>query len=240
MGRRNVFVSFRLLHQQRLEPGGSSPFHFSPLSLSIIRARRTRGILSPDYLSDLQVQSLALSPGLPAKLLGRVTSPQLHRPITNSQDQSLWHTTALVQMQATNGRLLRYSAEFVWPACSTYSKQRLSAYDEDAVLSTTLLLSLPTCNGRVGATGMCLGGHLAYRCALDKRISAAICYFATDVHSHSLGAGKQDDSLQRAGDIKGELVMVSQAIASPPASNAVVVRRSLARRTITYHPRDEI
>ena len=86
--------------------------------------------------------------------------------------------------------------------------QKLWAYDEDAVLSVTTLRELPTCNGRIGATGMCLGGHLAYRCALDKRIAATVCYFATDMHSHSLGEGKNDDSLQRAGDIKGELVMV--------------------------------
>lgn len=26
---------------------------------------------------------------------------------------------------------------------------------------------------------MCLGGHLAFRAAFDKRISAAVCYFAT-------------------------------------------------------------
>ncbi len=55
---------------------------------------------------------------------------------------------------------------------------------------------------------MCLGGHLAYRAALDERVSAAVCYFATDIHSHSLGEGKKDDSLERAGDIKGEMVMV--------------------------------
>jgi len=86
--------------------------------------------------------------------------------------------------------------------------KKLAAYDEDAELSVTTLLGLKTCDGKVGATGMCLGGHLAYRCALDKRVSAAVCYFATDIHSHSLGAGKQDDSLQRAKDIKGELVMI--------------------------------
>ena len=55
---------------------------------------------------------------------------------------------------------------------------------------------------------MCLGGHLAYRCAFDNRVAAAVCYFATDIHSHSLGQGKNDDSLDRAGDIKSELVMV--------------------------------
>ena len=87
-------------------------------------------------------------------------------------------------------------------------KKKLAAYDEDAELSVTTLLGLKTCNGRIGATGMCLGGHLAYRCALDARVTAAVCYFATDIHSHSLGAGTQDDSLQRAKDIKGELVMI--------------------------------
>lgn len=56
---------------------------------------------------------------------------------------------------------------------------------------------------------MCLGGHLAYRCALDQRVKAAVCYFATDIHSATLGEGKKDDSLARAGDIKGELAMVS-------------------------------
>lgn len=55
---------------------------------------------------------------------------------------------------------------------------------------------------------MCLGGHLAYRCALDPRVVSAICYFATDIHSKTLGAGKNDDSLARVKDIKGELVMI--------------------------------
>jgi dienelactone hydrolase len=86
--------------------------------------------------------------------------------------------------------------------------KKVAAYDEDAELSVTTLLSLKTCNGRIGATGMCLGGHLAFRCALDARVSAAVCYFATDIHSHSLGKGKEDDSLKRIGDIKGELVMI--------------------------------
>ncbi|MCJ1445608.1 MAG: hypothetical protein MMC23_006113 [Stictis urceolatum] len=87
-------------------------------------------------------------------------------------------------------------------------KKKLSAYDEDARLSVTTLISLPTCTGRIGATGMCLGGHLAYRCALDARVSATVCYFATDIHSRSLGAGKSDDSLARAGEIRGEMVMI--------------------------------
>lgn len=95
------------------------------------------------------------------------------------------------------------------PARLLTEMQKTAAYDEDASLCVDYLLSLPTCNGRVGATGMCLGGHLAYRCALDSRVKAAVCYFATDIHSKTLGEGKNDDSLARAGDIKGELLMVS-------------------------------
>ena len=55
---------------------------------------------------------------------------------------------------------------------------------------------------------MCLGGHLAFRCAFDKRIRAAVCYFATDIHSPTLGHGKNDDSLDRVKEITGELIMV--------------------------------
>jgi carboxymethylenebutenolidase len=87
-------------------------------------------------------------------------------------------------------------------------EKKLSAYDEDATLSVDLLTSMETCNGRIGATGMCLGGHLAFRCAFDKRIRAAVCYFATDIHSQTLGKGKNDDSIKRVKDISGELIMV--------------------------------
>ncbi|KAK1774815.1 Alpha/Beta hydrolase protein [Copromyces sp. CBS 386.78] len=63
----------------------------------------------------------------------------------------------------------------------------LDSYDEDSRRTVDYLLSLPTCTGRIGATGMCLGGHLALRAALDPRITAAIAYFGTDIHSRTLG-----------------------------------------------------
>lgn len=77
---------------------------------------------------------------------------------------------------------------------------------QDATLSVDLLSSLPNCNRRIAATGMCLGGHLALRCAFDPRVLATFCYFATDVHSATLGKGKSDDTLVkiRRGDLKGK------------------------------------
>ncbi|TGZ77797.1 alpha/beta-hydrolase [Ascodesmis nigricans] len=89
-------------------------------------------------------------------------------------------------------------------------RKRVMAYDEDARLCVDALLEMRTCNGKIGATGMCLGGHLAFRAAFHERVTAAVCYFATDIHSHTLGVGKNDDSLDRVkrGDIKGELAMI--------------------------------
>ena len=82
---------------------------------------------------------------------------------------------------------------------------------------------------------MCLGGHLAYRCALDARVAAAVCYFATDIHSHSLGEGKKDDSLQRAGDISGELVMIfgKQDNHVPPEGRDLI-RKTLHQENVCF------
>ncbi|ODQ65345.1 alpha/beta-hydrolase [Nadsonia fulvescens var. elongata DSM 6958] len=90
----------------------------------------------------------------------------------------------------------------------------LESYDEDNKLTVDLLMALPTCTGKIGATGMCLGGHLAYRAGFDARVSAVVCFFATDIHLKSLGAGKNDDSLIRTargefgGPANTELLMI--------------------------------
>jgi carboxymethylenebutenolidase len=85
-----------------------------------------------------------------------------------------------------------------------YDKE-LSSYDADARALIEYLLSREDCNGRLGAVGICLGGHLAFRAAMNPEIRATMCFYATDIHSGSLGRGKHDDSLARASDIKGEL-----------------------------------
>lgn len=75
---------------------------------------------------------------------------------------------------------------------------------------------------------MCLGGHLAFRCALDPRISAVVTYFATDLHSATLGLGQKDDSLARCSEIKAELAMIHGTLDNhvPPEG------RDLIRKTL--------
>jgi carboxymethylenebutenolidase len=83
----------------------------------------------------------------------------------------------------------------------------VSAYDADARATVDWLLAQKDATGNVFSMGVCIGGHLSFRCALDPRVRAAACFYATDLHKASLGKGG-DDSLARAGEIKGELLLV--------------------------------
>jgi carboxymethylenebutenolidase len=88
-----------------------------------------------------------------------------------------------------------------------YNKE-LASYDADAKALLDHLKAMPECSGKLGVVGICLGGHLAFRAAMNPEVSATACFYATDIHSASLGKGKSDDSLARASEIKGELLHI--------------------------------
>ncbi|MGH7297353.1 MAG: dienelactone hydrolase family protein [Polyangiaceae bacterium] len=83
----------------------------------------------------------------------------------------------------------------------------VSAYDDDARAALRWLAASPHCTGRLGAMGICVGGHLAYRAAMNPEVLAGVCFYATDIHKGSLGSGG-DDSLARTGEIRGEMLMI--------------------------------
>jgi len=84
----------------------------------------------------------------------------------------------------------------------------LAAYDTDARAVINFLRTHPQGTGAVGTIGICIGGHLAFRAAMNPGVAAAVCFYATDIHKGGLGKGMQDDSLARLGEIKGELLMI--------------------------------
>ncbi len=88
-----------------------------------------------------------------------------------------------------------------------YAKE-LASYDADARAVLGHLQGRADCTGKLGAVGICLGGHLAFRAAMNPGVLAAACFYATDIHSGSLGKGKKDNSLERAAEIKGELLHI--------------------------------
>jgi carboxymethylenebutenolidase len=58
------------------------------------------------------------------------------------------------------------------------------------------------------AVGFCIGGHLAFRAALDPRVAATVCFYPTGLHNGVLGADADAGSLARAADIQGRLMVV--------------------------------
>jgi carboxymethylenebutenolidase len=88
------------------------------------------------------------------------------------------------------------------------TQTKLSTFDDDARVVLAALRQHAKCNGRLGTDGFCLGGHLAFRCAFNEQVLAAACFFPTDIHSGTLGEGRNDDSIQRVRDVRGELLMV--------------------------------
>ena len=86
--------------------------------------------------------------------------------------------------------------------------KELSSYDYDARAALGYLKTHPQCTGKLGVMGFCIGGHLAFRAAMNPEVLAATCCYPTDIHKRSLGKGLKDNSLDRIPEIDGELLLV--------------------------------
>jgi carboxymethylenebutenolidase len=106
------------------------------------------------------------------------------------------------------GTVLAYDEEGTTRGNAYKTAKTVSAYDSDARAVLDYLKTLDCCTGRLGAMGICIGGHLAFRAAMNQDVLATTCFYATDIHKRGLGLGKSDNSLDRAGEIKGELLHI--------------------------------
>ena len=106
------------------------------------------------------------------------------------------------------GTVLRYDSSGTNRGNALKTTKPVAAFDADARAGLTALRTHQDCTGRLATMGVCLGGHLAYRAALQPSVTAAACFYPTDIHAGSLGTGKADDSLARMGDLKAEALFV--------------------------------
>ncbi len=106
------------------------------------------------------------------------------------------------------GTVLRYDPAGTDRGNALKAAKPVAAFDADAAAALDFLHAHPDCSGRLGVLGVCLGGHLAYRAALDPRVDAACCLYPTDLHSGTLGAGRSDDSLARAAELRAQALFV--------------------------------
>ncbi len=86
--------------------------------------------------------------------------------------------------------------------------KELSAYDSDARAVLEHFKSRPDCTGKLGTIGICIGGHLAFRAAMNPDILAGVSFYATDMHKRGLGKGMHDNTLDRVKEITGEMLMI--------------------------------
>jgi carboxymethylenebutenolidase len=106
------------------------------------------------------------------------------------------------------GTVLRYDPAGTDRGNALKITKPVAAFDADSAAALAFLTAHEACTGRLATLGVCLGGHLAYRAALNPAVSAAACFYATDIHSGSLGAGKSDDSLARMAELKAQALFV--------------------------------
>ena len=125
------------------------------------------------------------------------------------------------------GSVLRYDAAGTARGNELKYLKPVDAYDADATAALSALAASSACDGRLATFGVCLGGHLAYRAALDTRVAAAACFYPTDLHAGSLGLGRSDDSLARMTELRAETVFVwgRQDPHIPPEGRALVRAR---------------
>ena len=81
----------------------------------------------------------------------------------------------------------------------------LEHHDSDTQAMSDFVKQQNYCTGTLGVMGVCIGGHLAYRAALNPEIKAAFCLYATDIHSNTLPAKPGNNSFERMADIQGEI-----------------------------------
>jgi carboxymethylenebutenolidase len=106
------------------------------------------------------------------------------------------------------GTVLAYDTEGTEKGNRYKYATTLATYDADVRRVLDHLRGHPLSTGKLGAIGWCLGGHLAFRAALQPDVVATACFYPTDIHGDTLGAGKASDSKARAKDIRGEVMMV--------------------------------
>jgi carboxymethylenebutenolidase len=106
------------------------------------------------------------------------------------------------------GAVLAYDREGTDRGNAHKARLSLEDFDADTAVALRALVSDPACSGRVGAVGVCLGGHLAFRAALRPDVLAACCIYPTDLQGGVLAGGRCTDTLARAAEGRGELAMI--------------------------------
>jgi len=116
------------------------------------------------------------------------------------------------------------------------AKTPVAHFDDDRRSALDYLARHPlVAEGQLGAMGFCIGGHLAFRAAMDPDVRATVCFYGTGIHDGKLGQDRDAGSLVRAGEIRGKLLM-AWGSADPHVSEAgrAAIDRKLHEAGVDY------
>ena len=114
----------------------------------------------------------------------------------------------------------------------------VQGYDTDNRAMIEWLNVQPWYNGNLGAMGFCIGGHLAFRAALQPEVKATACFYATDLHGNIIPNKPNQHSMDKLADITGELMMIwgKQDNHIPAAGRQLVCQKLTdANLNFTWH-----
>jgi len=115
----------------------------------------------------------------------------------------------------------------------------VAEFDADCRAALDVLVGHPcVTRGAMGAAGFCIGGHLAFRAALQPDVKATVCFYGTGIHNGRLGKDVDARSLQRVGEIRGQMLLV-WGTKDPhiPEDGRVKVAEALGAAGVRYQQR---
>jgi carboxymethylenebutenolidase len=112
-------------------------------------------------------------------------------------------------------------------------------FDADARAALDALAADPRVEkGKLGAAGFCIGGHLAFRAALQADVLATACFYPTGIHDGKLGRDADAGSLARAAQIRGALLLVYGSLdPHVPEEARARIGAALARAGVSFDVR---
>ena len=111
----------------------------------------------------------------------------------------------------------------------------VQGYDTDNRAMINWLGTQDWHSGNVGAMGFCIGGHLAFRAALQPEMKATACFYATDLHTNIIPNQPNQHSMERLADIKGELMMIwGKQDNHIPTAGRVLVNQKLSEANLNF------
>ena len=133
------------------------------------------------------------------------------------------------------GAVLAYDADGSSRGNALKFEKPLSSYDEDAGVLVSFLLHHPSCSGSIASFGICLGGHLAVRAGFQPHVRAVAAFYPTDIHTRTLGLGKNDDTLQRLPSLQAPLLCVfGRQDPHIPAEGRRLIHDTLESADVTF------